>query len=523
MLSLGLIQATLHAEMPNFLVITADDMNSDSLGINACPVEDPTPNIDRLAREGILFRRAHVASTACQPSRVAVNTGRVGHRSGGEGFHTLRFKNIPTLPVLLRKAGYKVGIIGKVVHSTPYQDTPWDVAIEVGRNTDEIVSESIKFMKAAQAEGKPYYLIVNSHDPHRPYYNIDSKPTRSKQRKKLSKKDEEKRSKIQKALTAVEIGFVNGENSQPSRVYRPEEVHVPYDLPDVEKVRWELACYYSSVRRCDDVVGGLMDYIRTHDEQKKTMVTFFSDHGMAKPNAKSNVYPQSTLTPLIISMPSQFTPRMDESSFVSTLDLLPTYLEMAGAKVPEGFDGESMLKILKGDASKARSSIHTQFYSIIGKKNYQMRCYQDQEFAFIYNAWHTGEALYKSSALGGEAFKAMVKAGQRDDKWLQRAEFVLRRAPEEFYDLKKDPLCQNNLVDHPEFQNKIQGYRKTMTQRMRDTDDYLLEIYESFQKNGDLEQMKSHFSKVLTEQGVVGKAPSLVLDVHTVTEKKKRK
>ena len=73
----------------NFLLVTADDMNWDSVGCYGCPLEGVTPNIDRLAAQGIRFEHAHVASTACMPSRLAIMTGQRGHRSGGEGFSTI--------------------------------------------------------------------------------------------------------------------------------------------------------------------------------------------------------------------------------------------------------------------------------------------------------------------------------------------------------------------------------------------------------------------------------------------------
>ena len=114
-----------------------------------------------------------MAATACQPSRIAIQVGRIGHQSGGEGFHCLRIKDLPTLPRTLKKHGYRVGIIGKVKHSSPYENTPWDLAIEVHRNTDEIIRLAKEFIEIAKKNGQPFYLVVNSHDPHRPYYNID--------------------------------------------------------------------------------------------------------------------------------------------------------------------------------------------------------------------------------------------------------------------------------------------------------------------------------------------------------------
>ena len=124
------------ADRPNFLVLIADDMNADSIACYGSPLRDISPNIDKLADQGYRFTDAHVASTACYPSRSAISTGRLPHRSGGEGFFFLRYPNIPTVQELLSDNGYYVGILGKLPHSTPYENTPWDFAQEMGRNTD---------------------------------------------------------------------------------------------------------------------------------------------------------------------------------------------------------------------------------------------------------------------------------------------------------------------------------------------------------------------------------------------------
>ena len=252
----------------NFLIITADDMNWDSVGCYGSKLNDVTPAIDKLASQGIMFEQAHVASTACYPSRSAISTGRRGHRSGGEGFFYLRFPNIPTVQQLLHDNGYKVGILGKVKHSTPYEDTPWDTAIEMKRDTNEFAKETAKFIDSSIKEKKPFYLIINSHDPHRPYYNIEKG------------------------------GKTPGET--PSKIFKPDEIPIHPTIPDHPKVRFEQACYYSSVRRFDDVVAASVKVLEDRGIAKNTVLILLSDHGMAGPSAKSNCYTQSTRTPFII-------------------------------------------------------------------------------------------------------------------------------------------------------------------------------------------------------------------------------
>jgi N-sulfoglucosamine sulfohydrolase len=162
----------------NILLITADDMNWDAVGAYGSPVADATPNIDRLAAEGMRFDYAHITISVCQPSRSVLLTGRYPHRCGGEGFFTLRFPGIPILPGVLRDAGYRVGVLGKVVHSTPYKKFQWDLSYNVndlghGRNPALYKQYAKEFFDDAAALGKPFFLMANSHDPHRPFYGND--------------------------------------------------------------------------------------------------------------------------------------------------------------------------------------------------------------------------------------------------------------------------------------------------------------------------------------------------------------
>ena len=123
---------TLFAAKPlNILLITADDMNRNSVGIFDSQVPDATPNIDQLAAAGMRFEHAHVTIAVCQPCRNVWLTGRYSHCIGGEGFHNLRISNVPILPAVLRDAGYLVGLLGKVAHCTPYANFAWDIPATV--------------------------------------------------------------------------------------------------------------------------------------------------------------------------------------------------------------------------------------------------------------------------------------------------------------------------------------------------------------------------------------------------------
>ena len=215
---------------PNILLLTADDMNGDTPGCFGGHPE-VTPTIDRLASEGTIFRKAHVAIAVCQPSRSAIMTGRWPHRNGAEGFGPVN-EGVPLLTNLLKEAGYHTGILGKVTHLAPIERFRWDFIRDYqdlccGRSPDLYGHAVREFITSC--EGRPWFLMANSHDPHRPFHGSEQA---------LERFDD-------KELAAI---------PEPSKVFSTSEVTVPGFLPDLPSVRQEIAEFHSSSRRCDDAV-----------------------------------------------------------------------------------------------------------------------------------------------------------------------------------------------------------------------------------------------------------------------------
>src|SRR5688500_11290379 len=118
------------AAKPNILLLTVDDMSCDSLGAFGCKLPDTSPNVDRLAGEGVRFKYAHVQTAACMPSRNAMLSGRYPHNNGVEGFYQVRGISYPVMADLMRAGGYFVAIRHKVGHSTPYHPYEWDMVLD---------------------------------------------------------------------------------------------------------------------------------------------------------------------------------------------------------------------------------------------------------------------------------------------------------------------------------------------------------------------------------------------------------
>jgi N-sulfoglucosamine sulfohydrolase len=163
----------------NILIITVDDMSADSVGAFGCRLADTTPNLDRLAAQGMRFTRAHVVCANCMPSRNAMWSGLYPHHNGVEGFYQVPGAKHPHLADLMKGAGYFTAIQHKVSHSTPYSPYPaWDLDLDIGpdgRRRDVKAPRSYgegtaQGIQAARDAGKPFCLVINIADPHKPFF-----------------------------------------------------------------------------------------------------------------------------------------------------------------------------------------------------------------------------------------------------------------------------------------------------------------------------------------------------------------
>jgi N-sulfoglucosamine sulfohydrolase len=434
----------------NILLFTADDLNCDSVGCFGGKVPGLTPNLDAFAAQGLRFENAHVNAAICQPSRGVLATGRYGHNSGVMGFmHTTR--DIPTIMQTLRDAGYLTGILGKVDHSTPKVSYRWDFVHDQselgnGRDPEIYYRYCREFLARCRREGKPFYFMVNSHDPHRPYH-IPGKP-------------------------------IPGAK-EPSKTYRPAEVTVPGFVPDLPGVREELSYYFNSVRRLDDTFGKTMQALKEAGFEKDTLVMFLSDNGIAIPFAKCNAYLASTRTPWMIRWPGVVKPgSLDRRHMISGVDFFPTALEAAGLPVPEGLDGFSFVPLLQGRAQSGRDQVFTQIDMKAGGEAVPMRCVQNHRLGYIFTPWSDGKFVYHNNN-EGLTMKAMVEAAKTDPRIAERVHMFRYRTFEELYDLQNDPDCLNNLVDKPDHKDDLDHMRNELGAWMKRTHDPLLPAFEN--------------------------------------------
>ena len=451
----------------NILLITADDMNYDTPNVVKGTAPDITPNIDNFARQGFRFVNSHVTVAVCQPSRETLMTGRYPHRSGAIGFVPVN-KDCPTLEESLKAAGYDLGTLGKVGHLAPPEKFPWDYKqgaddLGMGRDPALYYKYTKEFLEKAKSDHKPFFLMANSHDPHRPFAGSlgDVKANANPGARLPADAVERHGDGVRPAV-----------HPAPTRIYKPEEVDRPRFPPDLPEVREELAQYCSSAHRCDETVGEVLKALKESGMEDNTVVIFLSDNGMSFPFAKSNCYLTSTRTPLIVRWPGQHQARHGRPrGFRRRIDFMPTVLDIVNLPQPAGMDGRSYMPLLKGEKQEGRDHVFTVYNENAAHQTFTMRCYQDKHFGYIYNPWSDGKKEYHADNITGLTFPAMQKAAKENTDIANRVELCLHRVPEEFYDMEHDPACLHNLIAEPEYQEQIKQFRTTMVTWMHDTQD----------------------------------------------------
>lgn len=461
----------------NFLLITADDLNADSVGAFGSKLQGTTPNTDRLAAQGMRFERAHLVVANCMPSRNALWSGLYPHTTRVDGFEQVRDAKHLHLADLMKSAGYFTAIQHKVSHSTPYVPyAAWDLNLDTApdgtkrdarkpKDYGEAVRQAIK---AAGDANKPFCLVINVVDPHKPFFGDGA---------------------IGENVPAANL---------PSRIFKPAEVPVPGFLFDDPVVRRELARYDSSVRRGDDSVGEILAALDASGQRDKTVIVFLSDNGMPLPFAKTQLYHHSTRTPLVFVVPGTTKAgSIDRRHMVSAVDVLPTLLEIAGIRHPGTMQGRSFAPLLGGGSQDGRDHVFKEHNRNAGGARDPMRAVQTARHLYIFNAWSDGKRTMSTATLGTPTYRRMAELAKTDPVIGARHKLFRHRVPEELYDVEKDPDCLHNLIGAPELREELSRLRGLLEAWMEETKDPLLEV---FRKRDDA-AFRAAFIGRLEEQG----------------------
>jgi N-sulfoglucosamine sulfohydrolase len=254
-------------------------------------------------------------------------------------------------------------------------------------------------------------------------------------------------------------------------------VLVPWFLPDRPEVRQELAEYYQSSTRADHGVGLVLDALKATGKDRETLVIFLSDNGIPFPGAKTNLYDPGLHLPLLISSPTQEKRGLRNDGLVSWIDIMPTALDWAGVKAPEGLTGRSLLPILETEHPEGRDVVYGshQFHEVT--MYYPMRMIRTREHKYIRNLAHPLEYPMPKDLYASPTWQGILKRG---DKTLGQRDLnaFLHRPREELYDLKKDPHELTNVAGDPAYGKVLADLRTRLKDWQTATNDPWLLKYE---------------------------------------------
>jgi N-sulfoglucosamine sulfohydrolase len=444
------------AERPNIVLILSDDHSYPFLGCYGRE-EMKTPHLDRMAAEGMKFRRMFTGAPQCVPSRATILTGRSPVACRITRFSSPLPRDEVTFPEVLKaEAGYFVGVCGRSYHLDGSSRGPEATTAVLEENRMQTFAERFDYVDASGQEtvpakmgeffdrrpkDKPYFLWVNFSDPHHPWTSGKTPPDAAK-------------------------------------------LKVPGFLPDLPGVREDLSRYEGEIESCDGAFQQVMDLIRERAGLENTLVLFMGDNGMAFPSGKGSLHDPGLNVPLLAWGPGMVRAGGASSALISGEDIAPTCLEAAGVKVPERISGVSFLPLLKGEAFvKARNYVFAErgphgsatfdLNTAASSVDYS-RCVRSARYKLIYNVTPHQRYAPVDSA-GDPGWKAIVQA--HEEKRLASAFeelwFTSPRAVYELYDLEKDPGELSNLYGQAELAEVTLELKTALQRKMILDFDYL--------------------------------------------------
>jgi len=410
-------------DRPNIVVFLADDLGWRDVGAYG-NAGIRTPHIDAIARAGLRVQVAIGTSPQCSPSRISMLSGRWPHTTRTEDLHTPLPEGERLLPFLLRERGYFTGHMAKT-HYGPLGERQFEWY------SPETASALPAFLDSAGA--RPFFLWVGFHDPHRPY----------------------------------ERGAVSPPHS-------PARVTVPPWLADTPETRADLALYYDEIARMDGEIGRMMAELERRGLEDNTLVIFLSDNGAPFPREKGTLYDAGTRTPLLFAWRGVIPAGSVWSrGQVSTIDLAPTILEIAGAPIPANVQGRNARALL-GAPDRFEGTRYA-----FSERNWHdcdehQRSVRTTRFKLVRTDAYTELPLCTAADIGGSpsflALRALAKAGRLTSA--QRRLFEAPRARLELYDLASDPNELVNVADDPRYATEVRELARVLQEWMESTDDF---------------------------------------------------
>ena len=233
------------------------------------------------------------------------------------------------------------------------------------------------------------------------------------------------------------------------------------------------------MRRADDCVGKILEALDNSGEANNTVVIFLSDHGMPLPFAKTQLYHHSTHSPWIIRWPGVTrSGSVDDVHMVSAVDMLPTMLDIVGAKHPNRLDGRSFLSVIRGNQQSGRDHVFKEYNENAGASRDPMRAVQTKQYLYLFNPWSNGQRVFATATTGTVTYRRMAALAKSNSHLAKRLAMYKYRVPEELYDISADPDCLNNIIDSSEHKMVLNQLQDRLKGWMKKTGDPMLTVFE---------------------------------------------
>lgn len=383
----------------------------------------PTPNIMELARSGTMFRNAYCASPTCSPSRSAMLTGRMPHNNGmmglaHRGFGLNDYKQ--HMSNYLKANGFYTVLCGMQHEAHNANDIGYDeVRIDPRNNNEDPTGwdmanagSAIDFLRN-RSKDKPFFLSYGLFHTHRPFLEIDP-----------------------------------GVN--------PDHVLPPAVIPDNAETRTDMAGYITSAKRADTCIGLLLKELKKQNLLEDTLVLFTTDHGLAFPYMKCNLYDTGTGVTLIMGYPGNPSKGRVKDTLVSHLDVFPTVCDILKLEKPAWLQGESLLPVLENRREEIRDEVYSE---VTFHASYEpMRAVRTKRYKYI--------RVYQDKPAPANIDNSVTKDFFIEEGFLDRTV-----SKEMLFDLYFDPCERTNLAGYSEY-SKIYGEMKSkLDSFMEETND----------------------------------------------------
>ena len=449
--TLAAVSQAASPQRPNILFIIFDDWNgSTHAGAYGCDWVK-TPNFDRIAREGVLFKNAFTSNPKCSPCRASILTGRNTWQLEEAVCHNGLFPaKFVVYPDLLEKAGYTVGLTGKGWGPGDFKAggrTRNPAGPSFDQKTQEVPASGISrndypgnfeaFLKQRPAD-QPFCFWMGFHEPHRAY----------------------------ELGSGVRLGK------------KLEDVKVPAFLPDNKIVRGDLLDYAVEVEWGDTQVGRALQMLEAAGELENTVIVVTSDHGMPFPFVKGQIHEDGFHLPLAIRWGKGVKPGRVVEDFVNVRDFAPTFMELAGLQPHAQMTGKSLANILRSEKS---GWIENRDVMLAGKERhdigrpndwgYPVRAIRTKDFLYVHNfhpeRWPACDPETDFGNCDASPTKEVIKLL---GGYFYELSFG-KRLPDELYDIRHDPECVNNLANDLAYAQTVEESRYRMMQMLKDEQD----------------------------------------------------